>query len=87
MDLDGLIFYFQNIHPEHVKPFILELQKLGIELNPYYKNDQGFIKEFGRRTKFLLKTLIRGIGKAASLYYDSKEVPEDNIELEIKNQS
>lgn len=85
MDLDDLIFYFQNMHPEHVKPFILELQKLGIELNPYYKNDQGFIKEFGRRTKFLLKTLIRGIGKAASLYYDSKEVPEDNIEIKTRN--
>ena len=85
MDLDDLIFYFQQIHPEHVKPFIQELKRVGIELNPYYKNNQGYIKEFGRRTKFLLKTLIRGIGKVASLYYDSIEVPENNFEITINN--
>lgn len=87
MDLDDLIFYFQHIHPEHVKPFIMALKKMGIELNPYYENDQGYIKEFGRRTKFLLKSLLRGIGKAASLYYDSIEVPENKFEINIKNKS
>lgn len=87
MDLDDLIFYFQHMHPEHVRPFIWELKKLGIELNPYYKNDQGYIKEFGRRTKFLLKMLLRGIGKVASLYYDSIEVPENKFEIKINSQN
>lgn len=72
-----------NLHL--VKPMINLLKANGFEFNPYYKNEQGYIKEFNRRTQYLLKHLIRGIGKTASLYYDSKEVPEDDINITIKN--
>ena len=72
-----------NLHL--VKPMIKLLKANGFEFNPYYKNEQGYIKEFNRRTQYLLKHLIRGIGKTASLYYDSKEVPEDDINITIKN--
>lgn len=85
-ELPDITYIFKN-NPQLVKPMVKLLKKNGFEFNPYYDNEQGYVKEFNRRTQYLLKHLIQGIGKVASLYYDSKEVPEDNIELEIKNQS
>jgi hypothetical protein len=64
--------------------FIRALSSIGIKLNPYNNTKDGYIKEFNRKAKYLLKCLIRGIGRAASLYYDSIEVPEDDINLKIK---
>jgi hypothetical protein len=69
----GLIFYFYKT-----------LNYYGIHLNSYTKDALGLMKEFNRRTKYLLKCLIRGIGRAASLYYDSREVPKDKKTITMK---
>jgi hypothetical protein len=82
-DLRMLVVYLKR-NPEYVMPFIQNLNTYGIQINPYYKNENGYIKEYNRRTQFLLKQLIRGIGKSASLYYDSIEVPEDNVNIIVK---
>ena len=63
--------------PELIFRFYKILNHYGIYLNPYTKDAFGLMKEFNRRTKYLLKCLIRGIGRAASLYYDAQEVPKD----------
>lgn len=68
-----------------VKPLMLQFKNNNFELNPYYKNENSYIKEFNRKTQYLLKCLIRGIGRTASLYYDSQEVPEDNVNITINN--
>ena len=69
----GLIFHFNKT-----------LNYYGIHLNPYTKDAFGLMKEFNRRTKYLLKCLIRGIGRAASLYYDAQEVPQDKKRITMK---
>lgn len=74
---------FLKENPQYIRRFFNELNAKGVIINPYYKNDNGYLKEFNRKVKFYLKTLIRGIGKVASLYYDNKEVPEDNINIKI----
>ena len=82
-NLPYMVRYFKN-NPNDIPHLFSALKYHGIEFNPYTKGPMGYIKEFNRRTKYLLKCLIRGIGRAASLYYDSIEVPEDNIKLKIK---
>lgn len=70
--------------PELIFRFYETLNRYGIHLNPYTKDAFGLMKEFNRRTKYLLKCLIRGIGRAASLYYDAQEVPKDKKTITIK---
>ena len=82
-NLPYLITYFKN-NLDDVPHLFSALKYHGIEFNPYTKGPMGYIKEFNRRTKYLLKCLIRGIGRTASLYYDSIEVPDDNVKLTIK---
>lgn len=83
-DLIMLVDYLKR-NPSLVRPFVILLKGNRIVLNPYYQNENGYIKEFNRKTQFLLKQLLRKIGSAASLYYDSKEVPEDNVKLTLRN--
>ena len=55
---------------------------LGITLNPYSNSVESFRKELTRKTNFLLKQLIKGIGRTASLYYDTMEEEiSDNITI------
>ena len=70
--------------PELIFQFYKILNNYGMHLNPYTKDAFGLMKEFNRRTKYLLKCLIRGIGRAASLYYDAQEVPKDKKTITIK---
>ena len=52
----------------------------GIQLNPYGNSKADYIKEFIRKTAYLLKKLYKGMGRVASLYYDTNEFqkPDNN---------
>lgn len=54
------------------------------ELKLYNKTPDCYIIESKRKTTYLLKKILKGIGKTASLYYDSIEVPEDDYDITIK---
>lgn len=56
----------------------------GIILNPYNNSTASYVKELSRKTNYLLKDLIKGIGRAASLYYDNQEekFPDKNIKIQ-----
>ena len=69
---------------ENVIRFVHQLRLFGIELNPYTKDADGYIKEFLRKTKFLLNCLIRGIGRTPSPSYDSVETPEPKENIKLK---
>jgi hypothetical protein len=71
-------------NPNLIGAILNIVKNYGIELNPYNKSPEGYIKEFKRKTLYLLKQLLKGIGKVASLYYDSTEVPEDDYNITIK---
>ena len=45
----------------------------GIRINPYTNSLQSFKKELIRKTAHCLNKLLNGIGRAASLYYDTTE--------------
>ena len=81
-NLNKIIYFLEN-NTQYIKPFFNELDLNNIKINPYYKNEKGYLKEFKRKTNFQLKLLLKGIGKVASLYYDNKEVPEDNFNIKI----
>ena len=49
------------------------LEENGIFLTPYDNSDNAYLKEFFRKTTYLLKRLYKKIGKTASLYYDTVE--------------
>lgn len=44
-----------------------------INVNPYNQGIKSFVNELERKTKYLLKKLLSGIGRAASVYYDDNE--------------
>lgn len=71
-------------NPNLIGAILNIVKNYGIELNPYNKSPEGYIKEFKRKTLYLLKQLLKGIGKVASLYYDFTEVPEDDYNITIK---
>ena len=59
------------------------LEGNGIMLNPYGNSKNDYLKEFFRKTAYLLKKLYKGIGRVASLYYDTNEFRKPNVNEKI----
>ena len=75
---------YKNINDENVKKIKQLFMEYGIHLNPYNNSTESFIKELSRKTNFLLKQLIKNIGRVASVYYDTKEVEIPKKKITIK---
>ena len=54
-------------------------QALNLKPYEYGLTTDTIVKELKRKTKFLLKQLIKGIGRTASLYYDKSEYVKPNM--------
>lgn len=65
--------YKYGINEENFTQIKNYLNGLGIYLTPYNDGVESFKKELIRKTSYLLSRLIKGIGRAASVYYDNME--------------
>ena len=60
------------------------LETNGIFLNPYGYSERAYLKEFVRKTTYLLRRLYKGIGRVASLYYDTIEFEYPDVVVKTK---
>lgn len=68
---------FNKLDDRQILDYIAALRTFGITFNPYGENSADSLrKELIRKVIYLLKKLIRGIGRVASLYYDETEREE-----------
>lgn len=75
---------YKKINDENITKIKELFNEYEIHLNPYNNSTESFVKELSRKTNFLLKQLIKGIGRTASLYYDNQEVTVPPTEITIK---
>lgn len=54
---------------------------IGVNINPYGNSMESYKKELIRKTTHLLQRLFKGIGSAASVYYDKAEFKFDKDEV------
>jgi len=65
---------FRAINNDNYHQINASLRKSGINIKPYHDGLLSFKKEFRKKINFRLNKLIKGIGSAASVYYDDKEI-------------
>lgn len=75
---------YKKINEENITKIKELFNEYEFHLNPYNNSTESFVKELSRKTNFLLKQLIKGIGRTASLYYDNQEVTVPPTEITIK---
>lgn len=71
---DNLPFLFRTIDENNYRQINASLNKSGININPYNDGLVSFKKAFREKINYRLNKLIKGIGRAASVYYDDKEI-------------
>ena len=71
---DNLYHLFRAIDENNYRQINASLNKSGININPYHDGLMSFKKAFREKINYRLNKLIKGIGRAASVYYDDKEI-------------
>lgn len=73
---DNYVRLFNSINDDNIGILKRFLSDCDIKINPYSWTTDGVKKELKRKTGWLLMRLFRGIGRAASLYYDNDEIEQ-----------